>query len=291
MGVAARRPVSFATLLRLGRVSNLPTVWTNVLAGTVLAGAEWQSWRTGAVLLAMTLFYVGGMYLNDYFDRSVDARERPERPIPAGEIAPETVAAIGFGLLFAAVVLLFGLGVGAAISGVLLAVAIVGYDAFHKGNPLAPLVMGLCRALIYGTAAAAAVASVTGTVWLAALALLAYVAGLTYAARQENLDQVGNLWPLLLLAGPIVLALPAVYQGPIAFVLYLMLVGWTVYGVYLLARRPMAGAVSRAVAFFIAGVSLVDAALLASAGAIPAALIATAGFAATLALQRSIAGT
>jgi UbiA prenyltransferase family len=291
MGVAARRPVSFATLLRLGRVSNLPTVWTNVLAGTVLAGAEWESWRTGAVLLAMTLFYVGGMYLNDYFDRSVDARERPERPIPAGDIAPETVAAIGFGLLFAGVVLLFGLGVGAAISGVLLAVAIVGYDAFHKGNPLAPLVMGLCRALIYGTAAAAAVASVTGTVWLAALALLAYVAGLTYAARQENLDQVGNLWPLLLLAGPIVLALPAVYQGPIAFVLYLMLVGWTVYGVYLLAKRPMAGAVSRAVGFFIAGVSLVDAALLASAGAIPAALIATAGFAATLALQRSIAGT
>ncbi len=291
MGVAARRPVSFATLLRLGRVSNLPTVWTNVLAGTVLAGAEWQSWRTGAVLLAMTLFYVGGMYLNDYFDRSVDARERPERPIPAGDIAPETVAAIGFGLLFAGVVLLFGLGVGAAISGVLLAVAIVGYDTFHKGNPLAPLVMGLCRALIYGTAAAAAVASVTGTVWLAALALLAYVAGLTYAARQENLDQVGNLWPLLLLAGPIVLALPAVYQGPIAFVLYLVLVGWTVYGVYLLAKRPMAGAVSRAVGFFIAGVSLVDAALLASVGAIPAALIATAAFAATLALQRSIAGT
>ena len=43
----------------------------------------------GLVLLAMSLFYVGGMYLNDYFDRAIDARERPERPIPAGDISAE----------------------------------------------------------------------------------------------------------------------------------------------------------------------------------------------------------
>jgi hypothetical protein len=291
MGVAARRPLSLATLLRLGRVSNLPTVWTNVLAGTVLAGAEWQNWRTAVVLLAMTLFYVGGMYLNDYFDRSVDARERPERPIPSGDIAAEAVAAVGFGLLFAAVVLLLTLGIGAAGVGVLLAIAIVGYDAFHKGNALAPLVMGLCRALIYGAAAAAAVGSIPGTVWLAALALLAYVAGLTYAARQENLDQIGSLWPLALLAAPLLLALPAVSWHPTPALIYLMLVGWTAYGVYLLAKRPMPGAVPRAVGFFIAGISLVDAVLLAGAGALSAGLIATVGFAATLLLQRSIAGT
>jgi hypothetical protein len=291
MGVAARQSLSLTTLLRLGRVSNLPTVWTNVLAGTVLVGAEWRSWKTGAVLIAMSLFYVGGMYLNDYFDRSVDARERPERPIPAGEIAAEAVALCGFGLLLAGIVVLLLLGSGAALAGVLLALAIVGYDAFHKGNPLAPLVMGLCRALVYAGAAAAAVGSVNDTVLLAALALLAYVAGLTYAARQENLDQVGNLWPLVLMAAPLALALPAVAQGPIALAIYLALVGWTAYGVYLLAKRPFAGAVSRAVAFFIAGISLVDAALMAGAGAIAAALIATAGFGATLLLQRSIAGT
>jgi hypothetical protein len=291
MGVAARQSVSLTTLLRLGRVSNLPTVWTNVLAATVLAGAEWRSWKTGAVLIAMSLFYVGGMYLNDYFDRGVDARERPERPIPAGEIAAEAVAAGGFGLLLAGIVVLLMLGTGAAVAGVLLALAIVGYDAFHKGNPLAPLVMGLCRALVYAGAAAAAVGSVNATVLLAALALLAYVAGLTYAARQENLDQVGNLWPLVLLAAPLVLALPAVAQGPIALAIYLGLVGSTAYGVSLLVRRPFAGAVSRAVAFFIAGISLVDAALMAGAGASAPALVAAAGFGATLLLQRSIAGT
>ena len=99
------------TLLRLGRVSNLPTVWTNVLAATVLAGGAWQNARTGLVLVAMSLFYVGGMYLNDYFDRAIDARERPGRPIPAGDIAANAVAAAGFGMLCAGVVLLAATGV------------------------------------------------------------------------------------------------------------------------------------------------------------------------------------
>ena len=58
-----------------------------------------QSWHFGLVLVAMSLFYVGGMYLNDYFDRAIDARERPQRPIPAGDISAAAVAAIGFGML------------------------------------------------------------------------------------------------------------------------------------------------------------------------------------------------
>ena len=94
MTVAATQGLSFATLLKLGRVSNLPTVWTNVLAGTVLAGGDWRSGRIGFVLIAMSLFYIGGMYLNDYFDRAVDARERPTRPIPAGDISAAAVKSL-----------------------------------------------------------------------------------------------------------------------------------------------------------------------------------------------------
>ena len=31
-----------STLLRLGRISNIPTVWTNVLAGSVMSGqSQW----------------------------------------------------------------------------------------------------------------------------------------------------------------------------------------------------------------------------------------------------------
>jgi len=42
--------------LRLGRISNLPTVWSNVLAGTLLAGAQ-PDVNTGLVLLAASLLY------------------------------------------------------------------------------------------------------------------------------------------------------------------------------------------------------------------------------------------
>ena len=39
------------------------------------------------------------MYLNDAFDREVDARERPERPIPSGHVGRGSSSRIGFGLL------------------------------------------------------------------------------------------------------------------------------------------------------------------------------------------------
>jgi 4-hydroxybenzoate polyprenyltransferase len=288
MAAAAVSPV---TLLRLGRVSNLPTVWTNVLAATVLAGGAWQNARTGLVLIAMSLFYVGGMYLNDYFDRAIDARERPGRPIPAGDIAANAVAAAGFGMLCAGLVLLAATGVLAAVMGLVLAALIVAYNLFHKGVALSPITMGLCRAFVYFGAAAAVAGQVSSPVLFAGFALTAYVAGLTYAARQESLDRVGNLWPLVLLAAPMVLALPALREGAGAILIVLGLIGWSAYAVYLLAKRPMPGAVPRAVGALIAGISLVDAAFLAGIGAIMPAFIAVVGFVATMALQRYIAGT
>src|SRR5262245_4430850 len=89
----------WAVYLQLGRVSNLPTVWTNVLAGTLLTGVPVDAGVLGVLLVSLSLFYVGGMYLNDAFDRHIDARERPERPIPSGRASVQEVFGIGFGML------------------------------------------------------------------------------------------------------------------------------------------------------------------------------------------------
>jgi 4-hydroxybenzoate polyprenyltransferase len=288
---AAPRPPLLATLLTLGRVSNLPTVGTNALAGAVLAGGGWQDWRLAIVVGAMSLFYIGGMYLNDYFDREVDALERPGRPIPSGHVAASTVAAVGSALLAAGTILMAAMGAMALLAGMALAAVILAYDVFHKGNPAAPVAMGLCRALVYCGAAAAAAGSVPGDVALAAFALLAYVAGLSWAARREAADGVAHLWPLLLLAAPMALALPALQHGLAAVAIYLALVGASAYAVRLLWRRPFAGAVRRAVGHLIAGIALVDAAMLASVGAVGTAVAAVGGFALTLVLQRYIPGT
>src|SRR4029453_13938866 len=106
--------MNWGVALRLGRVSNLPTVWTNTLTGIVLAGGSIADPRTPPLLVALSLFYVAGMYLNDAYDAEIDAHERPERPIPSGEVSAGTVLALGFGMMALGLALLIWVGYGAA---------------------------------------------------------------------------------------------------------------------------------------------------------------------------------
>jgi len=70
-------------LLELSRVlSNLPTVWTNVLAAWIIAsGANWQ-WNPalGWLLLGASLIYSAGMILNDACDVAWDREHRRRTP-------------------------------------------------------------------------------------------------------------------------------------------------------------------------------------------------------------------
>jgi hypothetical protein len=288
---AVRMP-RLSTLLRLGRISNIPTVWTNVLAGSVIAGGDWNPGRIALILLAMTAFYVGGMYLNDFFDRDIDARDRPGRPIHAGEIRAGTVSSIGFGLLATGVALMIPFGLSATVWGALLAAVIVLYDIWHKGNVLSPIVMGTCRALVYiGTGAALAGSTSTATM-IGAIALASHVAGITYAAKQESLDRVGNLWPLALLAVPLLVALPAIASGWIVITAFLLLLAADAIAVRLLATRPIPRAVPLAVSALIAAICLVDALAIAlNAGGVLLIAVCAAGYPLTLLFQKSIPGT
>src|SRR5476649_1795380 len=86
------------TLLVLGRVSNLPTVWSNCLAGWWLGGGG-NYRKLPLLLLGLSALYIGGMYLNDAFDEDFDRQRRPERPIPSGKISAARVWRFGFGQL------------------------------------------------------------------------------------------------------------------------------------------------------------------------------------------------
>lgn len=291
MTAIARPMPNFSTLLRLGRVSNLPTVWTDVIAAWTIAGGGRLD-ALGWIIPAMTAFYIGGMYLNDFFDRAIDARERPGRPIPAGEIGAGTVAGIGFALLALGIVLMTPFGPAAVACGVLLAAAIVAYDLWHKGNPLSPVVMGLCRALVYVGTCVAVAGTLPSLLVLGALALAGHVAGLTYAAKQEHLNRIGNLWPLLMLAMPFAAALGvAAGEWTVLFALALLLAA-DASAVILLVRRPTPDAVGRAVSGLIAAICIVDAVAVASAGgSLLLVLVCAAGYALTRAAQRAVSGT
>jgi UbiA prenyltransferase family len=292
MNVVALRAPSAQTLLRLGRVSNLPTVWTNVIAGATIANAAVNLVDVALVGLAMTAFYVGGMYLNDFFDRDIDARERPGRPIHAGDISAGAVSAIGFALLAVGTALLARFALLTVIWGLALAAAIVLYDAWHKGNVFAPVIMGLCRALVYLVTGAAVSGEIRFALIAGAMALAAHVIGLTYAAKQENLNQVGRLWPLAILAGPLLLAVPGISSGWLVVVGCLLLGAADIAAVRLLGRRAAPDAVPRAVSMLIAAICLVDALAVAqSGGGILLACICASGYLLTRLFQKVIPGT
>ncbi len=291
--------MNWRAALRLGRVSNLPTVWTNVLTGVVLCGGiDAPTPVLLVALISLSLFYVAGMYLNDAFDRNIDARERPERPIPSGLVAAQTVFAIGFGMLTAALVLLMwagydlegGTGWRAPAAGLALAAAIVFYDWHHKDNPLSPVVMGLCRMLVYVTAGLTVTTTLPVPLVVAAAIVLCYLIWLTYIAKQENLAQVRRLWPLIFLLVPFVYTVPNVVAGLTGIVLYVCFVAWVVFALSLLVR-PEHVNIPRAVVSLIAGICLLDALLIAGYGEIVLAWFAAAGFVLTLALQRFVPGT
>jgi 4-hydroxybenzoate polyprenyltransferase len=243
-----------------------------------------------SVVAAMTLFYVGGMYLNDAFDRHIDARERPARPIPAGEISARAVFGAGFAMLALGFVLLAIHGLVPALSGLALAGGIVAYDLHHKGNALSPVLMGACRALVYVGAAVAAVGSVSAPVLIGAGCLLAHVLGLTYAAKQESLDRIGRLWPLAVLAFPLIIALPWALASWMSLAAWIALAVLDVVAIAGLRNPSGPGAVARAVARLIAGISLLDAVLV-SAFAPGVALLCWLGFGVTRLLQRFVPGT
>ena len=278
------------TALRLGRVSNIPTVWTNALAGAVLATGGVADW-TAIVLsgLALTFFYEGGMWLNDAFDAEIDAAERADRPIPNGEVTKQTVFIGGWALMAAGIVISALISSTCGVIGLALTAAIVLYDWLHKRTVLSPVIMGATRFLSYLLAAFAA-ATLTDAALYGALGLFAYIIGLTYSAKQEAHDRIGTAWPLAVLAAPLIYALTVGLAEPAALTFFSGLAGVVAFALHRLFRRAP-GDVPKAVVTMIAGISLYDATLIAGTGALGLAVLAAAGFLLTLALQKVASGT
>ena len=294
----AHRPPRWRTYLTLGRVSNLPTVWTNCVAASLIATGRLEPVGIVVAVLALSMFYVGGMFLNDAFDRTYDATHRPERPIPTGDITAREVFVAGFGLIALAELSLVipslwsdqVLDTEALAWGLALTLLIIYYNYSHKSDPLSPVVMALCRVMVYFTAAALAGTAMAGPVMAGAGMLAAYLIGLTYVAKQENLSRIENSWPIVFIAVPFLyhLARPGLDVGSLLWVGFL---GWVVFSLSFLYRSERRS-IPRAVVGLIAGISLLDGLAIASTGAgLPFVILGVVGFALTLSFQRFIPGT
>jgi 4-hydroxybenzoate polyprenyltransferase len=133
------------------RLLRLPSVLT--VPGDVLLGAAWgregeEPATLAALALGSSLLYLGGMALNDWADRELDARERPWRPLPAGEVAPAVALGSAVALTGGALALVGAAGGARRLRGALaLATAVWLYDLKAKDTPAGPWTMALARAL------------------------------------------------------------------------------------------------------------------------------------------------
>ncbi|MFD4603023.1 SCO3242 family prenyltransferase [Streptomyces sp. NPDC058464] len=134
-------------VVRLVRLPAALSVPGDVLAGSV-ASTGTPPPRVIGTIASSTALYWAGMALNDYADATVDAVERPERPIPSGRVSRRAALATACGLTAA------GLGL-AALTGGRRALAVTlpltgliwAYDLGLKSTPAGPAVMAGARAL------------------------------------------------------------------------------------------------------------------------------------------------
>jgi 4-hydroxybenzoate polyprenyltransferase len=230
------------------------------------------------------------MFLNDAFDAAIDARERPERPIPAGLARRGEVFAYGAGFLSVGIVLACVLSLASGVFALATATTIVAYDIVHKRTSFAPLLMGLCRVGVYWLAAFVVVSPQLGQVALGSAVLCAYVLALTYAAARENSTALVRIGPLVGLYAP-VLIVGTRLQSVLGLVCLLVFVLWTVRN-NLLVRTRKPPQIRAGIGGLIAGIALLDALWLAAVEAPTLAIVAAlVAFVATLILQRFVAGT
>jgi 4-hydroxybenzoate polyprenyltransferase len=282
--------------LELLRPANVVTAVADVLAGYAVAGRSNHPalpWLLGATVC----LYAGGVVLNDFFDRAVDAVERPERPIPSGRVAASSAALLGGALLVAGVAAAAQGTSAAAMVAAVIAVLVVAYDARMKRYAIAgPLNMGLCRGfnLLLGVAA---VPAVLAGRWPIALIAVVYITAVTVVSRGEvhGGTRPGATFALIALSGVLVaLALVGIEADGFEQVVAIALLALLAYRVlppfWHVRTDPSPAAIRRAVKAGVLSLVLVDAAIsVAYAGTVyGASVLATALVAGSLARLFSV---
>ncbi|MBB6431286.1 UbiA family prenyltransferase [Algisphaera agarilytica] len=217
--------------LNLGRISNLPTVWSNVVhglsVGMFVALLEplrqeypgqvppigWGDLgrlldQAFLLLVGMSLLYTAGMVLNDACDVAIDKEDRPNRPIPSGRVT-QREAFIGGVVMLAlgwACTLVYPQAVS-VWAGVLVA-AILGYNLLHRWRWAGLVLMPVCRGLVIWLSASAFMAGVgidadLPRVLGSVLAITCYTLIITLIAWGEALPSMGKLasWIGVMIAG------------------------------------------------------------------------------------------
>lgn len=284
--------------MSLGRVSNLPTVVTNILVGTAVAaslGGEPSMTAVVVLSIGVALLYVGGMALNDLCDQRRDEHLGVPRPLVTGAISPGSAVlgvVVAFGAAMA-ILLTAATGISAILATVLLATIILYNRTHRRFTGVAPILLGLCRGIVYAMAAAETDLQSSWGVIIAVAALGGAYGGLITSAASREGDAHPRRAPLGLVLLPcplifIVLLVHSPWSPVILVAILLSLAWWSQTLRYLHSQRAT---LRTAIMRSLAGYALMDTVILLSLADLDGAIIATACFIVTLMAHRSISGT
>ena len=242
---------TLAPWFRLLRLPNLLTVPGDPVAGTLLAAAAVSRVPDGLAMAAAAgaslCLYAFGLILNDLMDIETDRAERPDRPLPSGEISVPQARMAAIAMALSGLNLALTAGRLALYAAAVLAALIILYNGGAKRIPVASvLTMGLCRgtSLVLGALALGMPASACQwlPVLLAAAGLTLYVAAFSALAAREmeaEKPQGALRWQpftALLAALPAVLVAAAAQRRPepLIPVVYVFLMVMTLMRAWLL---------------------------------------------------------
>lgn len=182
---------------RLLRLPNLLTVPGDPLAGFLLVTRGNGSLLPGLwAAIASLCFYAAGLIINDLCDIETDRKERPDRPLPSGQIRPLAAGAVALVLLGAGQAFCCMLDPQAWWMGFMLVLTIFLYNIGVKNIPvIGPLTMGACRGLnvMLGASAVPAAEPLPAVLLLAVATMAGYIAAVTHIARREMASTaIGN---------------------------------------------------------------------------------------------------
>jgi len=265
----------------------------DVVAGAAASGA--LGVRTPALAGASVLLYWAGMAANDWADRALDAKERPERPIPSGRVPATAALGVAAGLTAAGVAVagLVG-GRRALATAVPLAAAVWAYDLAAKNTAAGPAVMAACRGLdvLLGATGGRRRRAVP-----AALVVAAHTYTVTELSRREVSGADPTL-PLVTLAGTAVVTAAAAHprkERSWRALLPVALAGWYAarYGAAQVraAADPSAPVVRNAVGAGITSLPALQGALAAGSGASASGALVAAAAPLARRLTRKVSAT
>jgi hypothetical protein len=192
------------TFLYLSRVSYLPTIWSNCLAGMWLGGGG-DLHPVPYLLVASTFIFLGGSFFKEVCSAEFDSQHRRWRPIAAGHISVRAVFLWAWYWLILGVGVLFWLKPQAGVLGLALCGCMLVYAAAHRALVISPFLLGICRLGLYLVGASVAAQGVTGWAIWGGLVVAIYTAGAKYFWPGTP-GTVPRRWPILLLGVPLLLA-------------------------------------------------------------------------------------